>query len=893
MFNMVKVRSYISKKSVPRGIDINDKEYWQPFAITVKGNNSGGNNGQNNNNNNGNNNGNNGNNGNNNGGSQQTAKCNITIITTPADATIRAVDGQGNSYTSKSFQVDKGSQVTVVATPNSSSTGYFETIKVISSQETNQDNLVYNITLDSSNQQRRTTVTVLVNQAGTSVNIFDIDNNNISNGSNIVTNVLIGTIISVSASKDGYVLTSSSHGIRSGSGNNVRFTNITVVENLIINLTLEPNTASEPSIRGVENRYDITGVSQEFERSFLSKFYKIRAYGELPITLSTSSQESSADSFGGHSIINNGEFVEQRVTMHINFVENNTNQSKSYNFTVVAENVQGQQVSTQFSIVQGLVDAVTHKVKIDVYINGVKYSGSDVVRKIEGTFVLADEEIDVVEGSEIDATVEYLGESWTNTRIIAARTTIRFDIDVAYIHLNSCNVLSSNRVLMIDIPSRNVNSVWNDNDIPILFNKQFRITGRVNDNTMLPYDSGWLMANSSNVNSNFERLIDILFTPIINAQGVIIAPVPSDASVVLTKGGATFANGEQFNVGEHVGYRVSKQGYITVDVPWTSEDAIVVGTTPMPFIVSLQQEEQRYTVTLQSNPAGARILLKQNGVDYPNGSSFLPGTWVGYNLVLNGYEIIDVDDADTNNAIYVPQHNYTDTIQMIQAGSDHSISISPDTITIDSSGGQRTIEVTTDANDFTVINENDWISCQKSGNNVFVTINPNTGAQRIGNIDFLVQSQTAQLIVTQTAGQVQHSLSINRHSIQFENDGSVSGNSSYNEVEVTTDAADFQVVGPTPISASDWCTYTREGNVLTFTVDANIGADRSCRFNICVDDIVEEIVINQWGSTSAEFAATEDGFSYANDGETLTVDFNEDGVTKEIYIHTSEHWIVE
>lgn len=882
---MVKIRSYISKKSVPRGIDINNKEYWQPFAITIKGNNSGANNGQNNNNN---------NNGNNNGGSQQASKCNITIITTPADATIRAVDGQGNSYTSKSFQVDKGSQVTVVATPNSSSTGYFETIKVISSQETNQDNLVYNITLDSSNQQRRTTVTVLVNQAGTSVNIFDIDNNNISNGSNIVTGVLVGTIISVSASKDGYVLTSSSHGIRSGSGNNVRFTNITVVENLIINLTLEPNTASEPSIRGVENRYDITGVSQEFERSFLSKFYKIRAYGELPITLSTNSQESSADSFGGHSIINNGEFVEQRVTMHIDFAENSANQSKFYNFTIVAENVQGQQVSTQFSVVQGLVDAVTHKVKIDVYINGTKYSGSDVVRKIEGTFVLTDEEIDVVEGSEIDATIEYLGESWTSTRIIAARTTIRFDIDVAYIHLNSCNVASSNRVLMIDIPSRNINSVWNGNDIPILFNKQFRITGRVNDNTMLPYDSGWLMANSYNVNSNFERLIDILFTPIINAQGVIIAPVPSDASVVLTKGGATFANGEQFNVGEHVGYRVSKQGYITVDVPWTSEDAIVVGTTPMPFIVSLQQEQQRYTVTLQSNPVGARILLKQNGVDYRNGSSFLPGTWVGYSAVLDEYEIASAEPReDDPNAIYVPEHDYTGTIQLTPSGSDHSISISPETIIIGADGGQRTIAVTTDADDFTIQNENPWITCQKSGNNVFVTINPNTGAQRIGNIDFLVQSQTAQLIVTQTAGQVQHSLSVNRRSIQFESDGSVSGNSSYNEVEVTTDAADFQVVGPTPISANNWCNYTREGNVLTFTVDSNNGADRSCRFDICVDNIVEEIVINQWGSASAEFAATEDGFSYANDGETLTVDFNEDGVTKEIYIHTNENWIIE
>ncbi len=883
---MVKIRSFISKKSVPRGISIDNKEYWQPFGVTIKS--SGSNSGS------GGSGGNGGNNGGNGGSDQPTGKCTITIVTTPADVTIRAVDGQGNSYTSKTFQVNKGSQVTVVATPNPSSTGYVDTTKIITSQETNQDSFVCNITLNANTQQEKTTVTVLVNQAGVSVDIYDANNNSLSNGSNIATNVLIGSVISVGATKEGYVLSGSSHGVRTGSGTNIRFSNITVVKDLVINLTLDADSAGEPTITGVETRYDITGIAQTFERNFISKFYKIRAYGDLPISLSTDTQQSSSDSFGGQSIVNNGAFEAQRVKLNIDFQRNDTNQSRNYNFTIVAENVQGQQVSIQFNVVQSLPDAITHKVKIDVYINGTKYNGSDVIRKIEGTFVNADQEIDVVEGSEVDGIVEYLGESWTSTRIIAARTTIRFDIDVAYIHLNSCNVAASNRVLMIDIPSRNINRVWSGEDIPILFNKQFRITGRVNDNTMLPYDSSWLTANSSNVDVNFKRKIDIVFQPVINTEGVIIAPTPSDASVILKIGGATYANGERFNVGTHVGYKVSKEGFITVDVPSTSPDAIIVGTTPMPFMVNLQAEAQKYTVTLQSNPAGARIFLKQDGVDYRNGSSFLPGTWVGYSAVLDGYEIANAEPReDDPNAIYVPEHDYTGTIQLTPSGSDHSISISPETITIGADGGQRTIAVTTDADDFTIQNENTWMTCQKSGNNVIITINPNTGGQRIGNVDFLVQSQTAQLIVTQQAGQVQHTLSLSRNFVQFEANGTVSANPLYNQIEVTTNASDFQVVGPTP-STTDWCTYSREGNVLTFTVTENTGTVRSCKFNVLVDEISEEITINQWGTGGQqEFAATEDGFNYANDGETLTVDFNEDGVTKDIYIHTQENWIVE
>ena len=884
---MVKIRSFISKKSVPRGISIDNKEYWQPFGVTIKGSGSNGGNGGNG--------GNNGGNGGNGDSNQPTGKCTITIVTTPTDATIRAVDGQGNSYTSKTFQVNKGSQVTVVATPNPSSTGYLDTTKIITSQETNQDSFVCNIALNTNSQQEKTTVTVLVNQAGVSVDIYDANNNSLSNGSNIATNVLIGSVISVGATKEGYVLSGSSHGVRTGSGSNIRFSNITVVKDLVINLTLDADSAGEPIITGIETRYDITGVAQTFERNFISKFYKIRAYGDLPISLSTDTQQSSVDSFGGQSIVNNGAFEAQRVKLSIDFQRNDTNQSRSYNFTIVAENVQGQQVSVQFTVVQNLTDAVTHKVKIDVYINGTKYNGSDVIRKIEGTFVNADEEIDVVEGSEVDGIVEYLGESWTSTRIIAARTTIRFDIDVAYIHLNSCNVPASNRVLMIDIPSRNINRVWNGEDIPILFNKQFRITGRVNDNTMLPYDSGWLTANSSNVDVNFIRKIDIVFQPVINTEGVIIAPTPSDAEVHLKIGGSTYPNGERFNVGMHVGYEVSKDGFIPVNVPSTSPDAIVVGTTPMPFQVILTEDPmtRAVKVTLQSNPAGARIFLKQGGVDYRNGSSFLPGTWVGYSAVLDGYEPASAEPReDDPNAIYVPDHDYTGIINLTR-GSDHSISINENTLLIGAEGGQRTIIVTTDADDFTIQNENTWMSCQKSGNNVVITISPNTGGQRIGNIDFLVQSQTAQLIVTQQAGQIQHTLSLSRNSVQFEANGDVSANPLYNQIEVTTNASEFQVVGPTPFDA-DWCTYTREGNVLTFAAAANTGTARSCTFNVLVDEISERITINQWGSGGQqEFAATEDGFSYANDGETLTVDFNEDGVTKDIYIHTQENWIVE
>ena len=155
---MVKIRAFISKKSVPKGIDIDNKEYWQPFAVTVKGN--GGNSGG--------------------GGSDdsgggggddpqpQNEYCNILITTVPENATIIAIDSYGNQYTSKNFSVKKGSQVNVIAYPDASSTGYSQTSRTITSEQTQQDSLNYTLTLDAV-VETTTTVTILANVEGFSL----------------------------------------------------------------------------------------------------------------------------------------------------------------------------------------------------------------------------------------------------------------------------------------------------------------------------------------------------------------------------------------------------------------------------------------------------------------------------------------------------------------------------------------------------------------------------------------------------------------------------------------------------------------------------------------------------------------------------------------------------
>ena len=101
---MVKIRAFISKKAVPRGIDIDNKEYWQPFSITVKGKGDGGNDG--------------GDDGGDNGDDTSNKYCTINVVTIPENATIVATDEDGNVYRNKTFQVIKGKQVTIIATPD-------------------------------------------------------------------------------------------------------------------------------------------------------------------------------------------------------------------------------------------------------------------------------------------------------------------------------------------------------------------------------------------------------------------------------------------------------------------------------------------------------------------------------------------------------------------------------------------------------------------------------------------------------------------------------------------------------------------------------------------------------------------------------------------------------
>lgn len=901
---MVKIRSYISKKSVPRGIDINDKEYWQPFGIIVKRNN------YNNNSNNNGNNGNGGNNGGNNNGQNQNieGKCHITVITTPSETSVSATDSEGNVYETKDFYVNKGVQITLVTVPNPSLTGYVQNTKLISSDETNQDSLVVNVVLerDEANAEY-TDITILADKPNVAINVFDENNTNLSNGSNIVRDILVGSIISVSAIKEGYVLTTCSHGTKVGTGENTKFTNITVVKNMVINVGLEQNNGTEPSIFGLENDYLVTPSSQDWSRGFRFKGTKLRIYGDLVVSFLVDNRQSSSDSLGGQSItIDNTNNIEKQVIVYISIPENTNVDNRTFSFTAVAENANGS-TSKQFNLVQTGTNTVTHKVGIVTKINNSISNDSTIIRKINGTAILPNEQINVIENSLVSAEATCLGVTKTKSNIITERYDFVFDFTVHNITLGSCNVSANNRILVLEVQKLGINTRWDGSAIRASEGDLYRVTGVDNSGVKAPYDSGWRSVDGNPLHIIFEDYPDPETTNVtINVVDDDTSSVISGATVVLTRRGSIFANGTSFVNGERIGYRVEASGYNSVEVGWDTNQAIIAGTSPNPYIVRLTAETPLYTVTLNvidenNNPLVPDSLdLLVDGQNYANGSSFEEGTHIGYQIFKDGYDPIIVEEGDVNEII-VANSNYTDTIQMTPSnGTDYSIDISGNITEeeegiygkiVQSEGEIININVSTGASDYIVRNQSNWLNVTKTEHGVRIVVLENTGSQRVANVDFVVPSQTVRLIITQLAGQVSHTLEVDRNVINFRQDGTIATNA--NIVTVTTNAQSFDVDYRNAFQP-DWISYEREGNSIIFTATHNSGYSRTCYVDISAPGAeTVTITINQSGEQNEGLHVynVDDGDgAVANKGEELLVAFANSASTKRIYIATPDSW---
>ena len=603
---MVKIRAFISKRTVPKGIDIDNKDYWQPFAISIKGK-SGGNSDEGN------------------GGNEENPQnqyCNITIVTVPENATIVAIDSDGNNFTSKSFSVKKGNQVTIVAYPDDSSTGYVQTTKVITSEETLQDTLSYNFILDYSPVEERTTVNIISNISGVRTDVYDINNQLLnSNGSNTISNVLVGSVIKIVASKDGYRLTSSSHGTIQDNS----IIGINVTKNMIISLTLESVSNILPTINGVETEYFAYSVAQTFIRKFRSYFHKLRIYGDIPITFTAINKNSSADSLGGQSIIDSQNQINQEVevTINIPLSENNTGLQRRYNFTIVAENANGERVIKQFSLIQYQADVVTRKVSIITQINGTNSSSSEIIRKINGENVSAGEEIDVPDGSFVTFYASYLGQEFVATETVTANTTKTFDFDVVNISLGTVTDATGYPFytweLTLNVPSLQiVKNNWRGELVPVIRGTKYIVTGQDTSGQRPNYTSGDRIANGSAINVQFGAIPS-------TAVIIDVRPASANARVTLKVGTVSYNNGYAFPNGTKVGYVIEADGYEIATLSDASNNAIVAGITPMPVVVQLQEREQYVDVVvntkLNSNHASeAQIYL--DGVLQGTGSPY-------------------------------------------------------------------------------------------------------------------------------------------------------------------------------------------------------------------------------------------------------------------------------
>ena len=587
---MVKIRAFISKKSVPRGIDIDNKEYWQPFAITVKG--KGGDGGDDD--------------GDDDGGGgddPQNTKCTINITTVPNDATIVATDSDNNVYTSKNFQVTKGKQVTVVATPNPSSTGYKSTTKVITSEQTNQDNLNYTLTLDANVPvEEKTTVTIVPNVQNVLTYVYSANGLLLNqNGSNIVQNVTVGSVISIRPSKEGYKLKTTSIGTITNEGGVTSIIGITVTKNLLVSISLEAISDEQPTIRNVESEYAAFSDAQDFIRGFKATFYKLRIYGDLPLTIATSWGTSSADSLGGQSItdVNQVHHGEQDVSFTIPLSENNTGLIKRYTFTIVAENKSGEQVAQQFVIKQWNAEVVKYTVSIVTKINNAVSTSGDIIRKIDGVAVSPGQEIEVGAGDLVTFYASYLGVEQIDSIVINENTVKTFNFTIVNIGLGTVTDTTGESFntwkLDLNVPVLGITrNNWRGELIQVPDGTEYVVTGMDTSGQRPNYNSGRRIAHGAAIDVVFGvTAVDVKVIPI-NEQGNEI----QNAIVKLKVGMVEYNNQSSFPNGTRVGYSIEAQGYEPVTISDSSSQAIVVGTTQLPLRVVMHPAIQYVDVTV-------------------------------------------------------------------------------------------------------------------------------------------------------------------------------------------------------------------------------------------------------------------------------------------------------
>lgn len=582
---MGKIRAFISKKSVPRGIDINNKEYWQPFAIFIKGSNGGS--GENDGNN----------------------TCNITIITVPEDATIVAVDSNGNSYNNKSFSVNKGASVNIVANPSQSSTGYKQTIKTITSEETNQDELTFTITLDNEEQGEQTSVTIVCNDGDVHTTFYDSNNNKLNeNGENIIRNVVIGSILRIECIKNNYTLVSSSSGVVFKNDDlypgMATVSNVVVSKDMIIYLNyLKLDNA--PAELDLPNYEYVASANADpnYTREFNADFYKIRIYGDLPIIFDDGFYDSVEDSLGGHSItdVNELNAGKRVITFKLNIPENTTNEIKRFNFNVVAENKSGEQVFGTFVVAQAFAGQESCVVSINTKINNVSSNSTDIIRKINGTVVANEQELDILIGSTVTFEATYLGTTIQDGPYIITENKIsEINFETVNIGLGTVTDENGNSFntwqLTLSVPSLNlVKENWKGEQVTVIKESIYTVTGIDTSGQRPNYNSGIKYARGP--------VLNVVFGSIPTSQ-VLIETIPSNAnvSIKLKVAGVQYDNGSTFPIGTRVGYVIIPNDnlYEIESLSDGSPNAIVVGTTQMPVVVTLREKVQYVNVTINT-----------------------------------------------------------------------------------------------------------------------------------------------------------------------------------------------------------------------------------------------------------------------------------------------------
>ena len=662
---MVKIRAFISKKAVPRGIDIDNKEYWQPYAITIKKKNGGG-----------------GDDGDGGDDEPTVQKCTITVATIPENATIVATDEDGNVYRTKTFQVTKGKSVTIIATPDASSTGYVPTTKVLTSQDTNQDSYNYTLVLDSDQPvEETTTINIVSNVAGVLTYVYTSNGLLLNpNGENTIQGVLVESVITVKPSKDGYKLRTTSAGTIVVEDGNDIITGITVEKNMLIQLSFDSVSDEAPVIKGIENDYSAFYEAQEFVRSFKATFYKIRIYGDLAVKLITSWGQSSQDSAGGESLTDTDQshHGEQDISFKLELTENNTGLQRRYNFTIIAENKSGQQVSKSFTLVQQAENVQKYNVGIITKINGVVTGSSDIIRKVDGENIVANQTIEVPANSEVTFYVKYLGKEYSESYIINSDYNCEFNFEVVNISLgtvtdengepfNTWKLTLFVRELQLTIND------WKTQLVPVIKGTEYLVTGNDTSGQRPDYNSGAQIADGYQLNVVFGR---------VRTYNVVVKPVDENgndivnAAITLKVGVVGYNNGSSFPSGTKVGYNIEAEGYEIATLSDGSPSAIVAGVTPNPVVVTLITKTEYVNVTIRSTlngelATGARIYIDQQYVG--TGSPFVVENLVNgrsYNYT------VELDGQVTKGAGFTASPNLTIDVEWGQVTTKYSLQVS-------------------------------------------------------------------------------------------------------------------------------------------------------------------------------------------------------------------------